>query len=301
MEARLTILTPTYNRCSTLPRLYESIVANCPPYSVHWVVVDDGSTDESRKWVESLTNHQSIHITYISQENSGKHKAVQRGLEYVATPYCFIMDSDDWFTPNAFEIIHSWIDWLETNPSVGGVVGLCQDAGGRVIGTRFPEDDIVCTYQELHRRYKIRGDKKRLIRTQLLRDAVPIPDFPGPIRVPPSLLWRRIGRKAPMIHKNQVITNVEYRADGITHNLLSISTRSAVASCYYYDEARKYDAKYPWEFVRYAINYERYRFHALRSLRGDIPKLSCVYGLLGYLFYLRDRAEMRRERVKGVL
>ena len=46
----LTIFTPTYNRAATLPRLYESLLSQTAT-DFEWLLVDDGSTDETAQLV----------------------------------------------------------------------------------------------------------------------------------------------------------------------------------------------------------------------------------------------------------
>ena len=49
----LTVFTPTYNRKHTLPRTYESLCRQtCSDFE--WLVIDDGSSDGTREWIEGL-------------------------------------------------------------------------------------------------------------------------------------------------------------------------------------------------------------------------------------------------------
>ena len=49
----LTVFTPTYNRKHTIVRTYESLCRqSCADFD--WLIIDDGSSDGTRKWVESL-------------------------------------------------------------------------------------------------------------------------------------------------------------------------------------------------------------------------------------------------------
>ena len=49
----LTVFTPTYNRKHTLPRTYESLCRQTSD-DFTWLIIDDGSSDGTREWVESL-------------------------------------------------------------------------------------------------------------------------------------------------------------------------------------------------------------------------------------------------------
>ena len=59
----LTIITPTYNRAHTLRKAYESLCDQTNK-SFIWLVIDDGSTDETEKLVQSFQKENKIEIQY---------------------------------------------------------------------------------------------------------------------------------------------------------------------------------------------------------------------------------------------
>ena len=68
----LTIFTPAYNRAHTIGRTYESLCRQtCKDFE--WLIVDDGSTDNTRQLVEEWIAENKIPIRYIFQENQGMH------------------------------------------------------------------------------------------------------------------------------------------------------------------------------------------------------------------------------------
>ncbi len=77
----ITVFTPTYNRATLLLQLYESLCRQS--YSdFEWIIVDDGSTDDTRNVVEECIKKQSkFPIQYIYKENGGKHTAINRGVK----------------------------------------------------------------------------------------------------------------------------------------------------------------------------------------------------------------------------
>ena len=67
----VTVFTPTYNRRRLLPRLYESLCKQ--EYAdFEWVVVDDGSTDETEDLIRTYIEESTFPIVYLYQKNSGK-------------------------------------------------------------------------------------------------------------------------------------------------------------------------------------------------------------------------------------
>ena len=119
----ITVLTPTYNRAATLPRLYESLKGQ-ESYDFEWIVVDDGSIDHTRELVSSWIHDKAgFPIKYLRKENGGKHRALNYAMPYVKTAYTFIVDSDDYITSDAIKKISGWIKTIEGKDEFGGVSG----------------------------------------------------------------------------------------------------------------------------------------------------------------------------------
>ncbi len=76
---KISILTPTYNRKQLLQRLYNSILQNCDyGVEVEWVIMDDGSTDNTKETIEEWIKENKIEIKYHFQENQGKMAAINK-------------------------------------------------------------------------------------------------------------------------------------------------------------------------------------------------------------------------------
>lgn len=74
-----TILTPTYNRAGTLHRVYESLCQQTFK-DFEWVVVDDGSTDNTHASVLAWQARAAFPIRYVWQNNQHKKTAFNRGV-----------------------------------------------------------------------------------------------------------------------------------------------------------------------------------------------------------------------------
>lgn len=90
---KFTIFTPTYNRAYTLPALYQSL-RNQTCMDFEWVIVDDGSTDNTETVCQGF-KQDLFPISYFRQQNSGKHVAVNEGVKQAQGEWFFIVDSDD--------------------------------------------------------------------------------------------------------------------------------------------------------------------------------------------------------------
>ena len=104
MNQGITIFTPTYNRAHRLPVLYQSL---CKQTSreFEWVVVDDGSTDDTKSLINGWIKEGKINIRYFWQENAGKAQAHNLGVEMAEKNLFTCVDSDDLLVTNAVERI----------------------------------------------------------------------------------------------------------------------------------------------------------------------------------------------------
>ena len=63
----ITIFTPTYNRAYIIDKLYESLCSqSCKDFE--WLIVDDGSSDETELLIDSFVKENRIVIRYIKQK-----------------------------------------------------------------------------------------------------------------------------------------------------------------------------------------------------------------------------------------
>ena len=74
-----TVFTPTFNRAYTLPIVYESLKKQTFR-DFEWLIVDDGSTDNTRDLVETWQKEAKFQIRYFWQKNGGKHRARNFGV-----------------------------------------------------------------------------------------------------------------------------------------------------------------------------------------------------------------------------
>ena len=78
----ITIFTPCYNRGQFLPQLYESILVQ-KDTNFEWLIVDDGSTDNTKAIVESFIAENKMPISYYYKTNGGKHTAINLSLIHI--------------------------------------------------------------------------------------------------------------------------------------------------------------------------------------------------------------------------
>ena len=120
----LTVFTPAYNRAHTIGRTYESLCRQtCQDFE--WLVVDDGSKDNTRELMEGWIQENKISIRYIYQENQGMHGAHNTAYENINTELNTCIDSDDFMPDDAVEKIVTF--WKEHgSDKYAGLIGLDQ-------------------------------------------------------------------------------------------------------------------------------------------------------------------------------
>jgi GT2 family glycosyltransferase len=89
-----TVFTPTYNRAHTIGRVYESLRAQTFR-DLEWLVVDDGSKDNTREVVEGFAREAGFPIRYVYKENGGKHTARNLAVKHASGELFLVLDSDD--------------------------------------------------------------------------------------------------------------------------------------------------------------------------------------------------------------
>lgn len=120
---KISIVTPTYNREALLPRLYDSIVDNShDEIKIEWLIMDDGSTDNTKALIDTWREENKIEMKYFFQENQGKMAAINHIIKETTGDLIVECDSDDYFSKNAFEIIQrTW----EENKEVKDCYAMC--------------------------------------------------------------------------------------------------------------------------------------------------------------------------------
>ena len=210
-----TIFTPTYNRRQLIDNLYQSLLAQSNK-SFEWLVVDDGSTDDTEEYFsELLSKQQPFHIRYLKQENGGKHRAINRGVQIANGELFFIVDSDDTLLPNAIEKINLWSSTLDNSHKWAGISGLKGFSEKKNVGQRASAAFIDAKNTE-RRKYHLEGDKAEIYFTDVLKK-YPFPEIPGENFISEEIVWNAIARDGYYLRWfNEIIYICSYLEGGLT-------------------------------------------------------------------------------------
>jgi glycosyltransferase involved in cell wall biosynthesis len=108
----VTVIIPTYNRGCIIGQTIESVLLQSFT-DFELIVVDDGSTDDTRTVVQSIMDDR---IKYFYKENGGVSSARNLGLKKVQGQFICFLDSDDLW-PNNF--LQTMTANLQNNPQYG--------------------------------------------------------------------------------------------------------------------------------------------------------------------------------------
>ncbi|MDE5413785.1 glycosyltransferase family A protein [Alkalihalobacterium chitinilyticum] len=287
MNVTLTIFTPSFNRAYCLHLCYESLKRQTSKEFV-WLIIDDGSTDNTRELVESWILEGIIPIYYHYQENQGMHGAHNTAYELIETELNVCIDSDDYMADDAVEKILSF--WKQYgSKDYAGIVGLDATLDGEIIGTKIPEHLEKAKLSDLYGKYKVRGDKKLVYRSELTRKSPPYPLFPGEKYCPLSYKYILIDQEFPLLVMNEVLCHVEYRQDGSSMNMIKQYKKNPRGFSFFRKVAMQYAPTYK-DRVRESIHYvssnlmvKNYNF-LIDSPCKLTTLLATPFGILLYLY-----------------
>jgi len=281
-----TVFTPTFNRAHTLDIVFESLmkqtfkVLNGRPV-FEWLIVDDGSTDNTKQLIETFQLKADFPIQYHFQQNAGKHLAINKGAAHAKGRFFLIADSDDEFLPQTLSIFYRhWQGLTEQQKKVcAGVACLSKEAyTGETIGSKnmnhFPVFTYELPYNIKHRRYY---DTWGFIRLDIMKK-FPFPNIIEEKFIPEGVVWNKICRNYKRLITNEVLRIVHYRKDGFSKNVRLNYYRYSLGFYFYYmlnlqnnaDLLARYDMLY---LMKEIIQLFRVGFHSHISLLYTIKKL----------------------------
>lgn len=240
----LTVFTPTYNRKHTIGRTFDSLLRQTS-FDFCWLIIDDGSSDGTRQWVESLGNKTQtvgglfdwmgcptglqgedhfmievkreyssspLFIEYIYKPNGGLYTGYNVAYATIKTELCVCIDSDDYMPDDAVSnIIKTWKDKCQDKSNLGGLLGLDFNVvDGLPIGGEFKEAGRTMSQLAiLHQ-----GDCKHVMRTELMKAVCPQIGFEGEKDFNPYYMLMQVCDQYPLFVTNYNFCWVEYQTTG---------------------------------------------------------------------------------------
>lgn len=236
-KARITVFTPVYNRADTLPRLYESLKRQTNQSFV-WLVVNDGSVDESEKLVKKWMHEEHLTIRYFYQQNAGKPTAHNLGVEKTETELFVCVDSDDYLKDDAIEKIVTHWDRYKKSDSVG------------VLGYKEKERNIPVTKFQNNRMNE--GTLREFYNSGLVGDTVLVycsevikkfsfPKFEGEKFIPEAYLYDLLDQEGKLLLIREPLYVCEYLENGYTADMARVLYKNPQGYFCYINQRLKLD------------------------------------------------------------
>lgn len=233
---KLSILTATYNRENTLPKLYQSIVSNLyNKLEVEWLIMDDGSTDSTKRLVQDFIDNSKFSIKYYYQENKGKMSAINNLVEHAQGELLIECDSDDFFMENAFEKIYSKAGCLLEDNELYALIFLRDMSNIEVSGKKFEVEDRKTSMFDMYFKENMDGEKIILYKTSVRKmyryELEANEKFSTEAR-----MHYKIEEKYKVKCFNLEIVSGEYLEQGYTKNINKIFMENPVGYFMYFKE-----------------------------------------------------------------
>lgn len=207
-----TIFTPTYNRAYILPKLYSSLL-NQVNQNFQWLIVDDGSTDNTEILIKEFISENKIPIRYFKQKNQGKHIAINKAIGLAQLPWFCIIDSDDYLESDATQVWEQLTHEVNDNDTAGFSFIHSSD--------KIKYDKNKYGNQRMTNKdeyvWEFKGEMLFCVKTQILKK-FSFPVYPEEKFCQESVLFLPILRNYQMIFTDYVLVRGEYLEDGLSQN-----------------------------------------------------------------------------------
>lgn len=210
---KLAILTATYNHPINLCELYKTL-KNQEDKNFTWIIVDDGSNDETGEEVKKILAENTINVYYERKENGGKSSAINRGLDLCEdSDFVLIIDDDELLYPHAVTMVKEYYNKYKDTEC--GIINFARaHRDGTPILKMDEEGDFYATVQEFKKKgfqfdgyvgyYTNKLEGKRF------------PLFTGEKYIGPSVLIMLVSKKYTNLWTHTVLGTTEYLEGGIT-------------------------------------------------------------------------------------
>lgn len=209
----ITIFTPSYNRAYTLVKLYKSLCEQTDKNFI-WLIVDDGSTDNTEELVNRWIREKIIDIRYLKQKNAGKSAAHNTGVNNTKTELFCCVDSDDVLTMDAIAEIK------RDSSRLSQCIGIVYKRGTHEndVITKWDKSLNSATFFDAEKKFGLRGDTMLVFKVQYLKK-YSFPVFQGEKFVPENYLYDYLSNEGELLFIDKVLYLCEYLPDGYTSNM----------------------------------------------------------------------------------
>lgn len=289
LKKAVTIFTPTYNRGYCLERLYDSLVRQTSKDFV-WLLIDDGSTDNTKEIVKQFVDKNEIEILYYYQDNAGKMVAHNKAVLFCTTELFMCLDSDDILTDNAVEIIVD--DWAKKalKPYICGILApryMSKNNNYMTVNKSWKYDFGV-EENTLRGIYAdgYKGETALVFKTDVIKQ-YPFLVEDGEKFIPEGIAYDLVDDKYLYVLEPRPLMICAYQADGYTQNISKVYIKNPKGSikAYLHEFNRtkeiKHRARLRMRIIAFGLIAHK-SFSEILKLTGNPIAMVCIFpfGLL---------------------
>ena len=295
MEKLLTIFTPTFNRGYVLKNLYKSLVHQTD-LRFEWIIIDDGSSDDTYDLVNRWILENKISIKYIYQKNMGKSYAHNVAVQKCTTLLFTCVDSDDYLTENAVEVILK--NYIINSSFVGFVYKRGYDNFESI--TKWDSNLKSASLYNAEKKYHLKGDTFLVFKTIYLKK-YKFPNYKNEKFVPENYLYDLLHNDGELFFYDDILYICKYLPDGYTKNMREVIAKNPNGYRAYIINRLKLDDTFK-DKVLDTIRYNSIQFVINRKeilLNSVYPGYSFFLIIFGWLFYLKNYKKFLKNKVRG--
>lgn len=288
---KLTIFTPTYNRSKFLYKLYDSLKKQ-EYKEFTWLLVDDGSSDNTQQVIEEFVSDNILDIKYVRQNNSGKHIAFNRAIELCDSDYFLCIDSDDYIKDkNSIKKILTDMKSLDEH-----YIGIIYPWTKKIINEKIIKlADKGINVQDIKNIYNFVFESTIVFKTKVLKNF----SFPENNEkfMSEEILYNEMANFGEFKLINEVHVCGEYLEDGLTRNLFQLWVKNYENSILLFKSRYIFLNRYSLKIrivnrFKCIMNCNAVNFGKKKSISNS-PNVFASYLLLlpSYVYYLLKKGE----------
>lgn len=251
----IAIITATYNHPEELRRLYKSLERQTSN-DFRWIIINDGSDDQTEEVVKDICRNSILEVVYQFQNNGGKSRAINRGLDCLKEElFVLFVDDDEILNPNAIEIVKEYAKKYQNKGCVAIDFNHYELNSKKRLANYDQKDDYFMSVQER----KAKGISSDGY-TGYFVDAIKsfrFPVYKMEKYVGPSVLMMLVSRKGKILWSREVLGGTSYLENGITKS------------------GRMLRVKNPCGMISYCV---------LLQENGSNMRIKILYSILGYAY-----------------
>ncbi len=279
----ITVLTATYNREKLLEQLYNSLLKNYESYQkFEWLIVDDGSDDNTSKIINNWKKNSPFPIHYYYQSNQGKMKAINFGTSNVTTELILEVDSDDYLTDNALKEIT--IDYKKNKDKKFYALGYIKTMND-YDNSNYQEKNYPIKMFDLYLKNNFEGEIALVYKTEVRKNYEHQLEKKERF-ITEARMYNQMDRKEKgilLFNKNIMIC--EYQTDGLTKNIDKLFSSNPNGYYKYYLESLQMDLKgIPFNkrlyLIKHLILFACLNKKTKKEVKIDIKRLKMIDKIL---------------------